>query len=161
VKRATIVGIVIALWMGVCAAGEPTAGGGVPKAIILGSLASVYEPVPFNHAGHVSMASGCSDCHHQHGSVQVQTCPDCHRIDPSAFKKNVAAGKPCKDCHAASPKPGDLGKPGLIAAYHQACFKCHRGEVGSVGKDPKGCTEMCHVPRGAREPGRETVRKTR
>lgn len=152
-KRATIVGIAVALWIGVCAAGDATAGENAPKAITLGSLSKDYEPVRFDHAGHVAMAGGCADCHHQHGSTQVQTCPDCHRIDPSVFKKNVSAGKlrPCRDCHAASARPGEEGKPGLMAAYHQACFKCHRGEVGSVGRDPKGCAEMCHVPRGQAE----------
>jgi predicted CXXCH cytochrome family protein len=150
VKKATIALVAVALWFGVCAPGAATAGGGVPKDLVLGSLSRDYEPVRFNHSGHVSMAGGCADCHHQHGSVEVRSCTECHRIDLSAFRKNVDAGriKACKDCHAASPRPGDVGKPGLKAAYHQACFKCHRGEVGSVGKDPKGCTEMCHVLKG-------------
>ncbi|MGE5698715.1 MAG: cytochrome c3 family protein [Deltaproteobacteria bacterium] len=145
-KRATIIAAALALWIGVYAAAETAAGGGAPAMLELGRLSDLYEPVRFNHAGHVSMAGGCADCHHQHGSVQVQTCPDCHRIDPKSFKKNANAGslKPCRDCHAASAGPGDIGRPGLKAAYHQACFKCHRGDVGSVGKDPKGCTEMCH-----------------
>jgi hypothetical protein len=149
VKKATILVVAVAFWTGVCAAGETTAGGGVPKVLILGSLSREYEPVRFNHSGHVSMAGGCADCHHQHGPAQVQSCPECHRIDPSVFRKNVNAAKlrPCGNCHPASAPPGDIGRPGLKAAYHQACFKCHRGEVGSVGKDPKGCVEMCHVPR--------------
>jgi hypothetical protein len=149
VKRATIIAAALALWIGVCAAGETSAGGGAPTMLELGKLSDVYEPVRFNHAEHVSTAGGCADCHHQHGSMQVQTCPDCHRIDPKAFRKNVNAGslKPCRDCHAASARPGDIGRPTLKAAYHQACFKCHRGDVGSVGNDPKGCTEMCHVPK--------------
>jgi hypothetical protein len=149
VKRATIIAAVLALWIGLWAAGATAADGGVPKMLELGKLSDVYEPVRFNHAGHVSTAGGCADCHHQHGSMQVQSCPDCHRIDPKAFKKNENAGslKPCRDCHTASARPGDIGRPGLKAAYHQACFKCHRGDVGSVGKDPKGCTEMCHVPK--------------
>jgi len=149
VKKATTIVVALALWIGVSAGAESTAGGGVPKVLILGSLSKVYEPVQFNHSGHVSTAGGCADCHHQHGSEQVQTCSECHRIDPSVFKKSldVSKLKPCKDCHPAYARPGDIGRPGLMAAYHQACFKCHRGEVGSVGKDPKGCTEICHAPR--------------
>ena len=148
-KKATVIVVALALWIGVSAGAGSAAGGGVPKVLTLGSLSKVYEPVPFNHSGHVSMAGGCSDCHHQHGSTQVQACSECHRIDPSAFKKNVNVSrlKPCGDCHPASARAEDVGRPGLMAAYHQACFKCHRGEVGSVGKDPKGCTEMCHVPK--------------
>jgi hypothetical protein len=149
VNRATIIAAALALLIGVCAAGGTAADGGVPTVLELGKLSDVYEPVRFNHAGHVSTAGGCADCHHQHGSTQVQACRDCHKIDLSAFRKNVNAGglKPCRECHAASAKPGDIGRPSLKAAYHQACFKCHRGDVGSVGKDPKGCTEMCHAPK--------------
>ena len=153
-KKAALIAVVLSCWIGVSAAGDAPAGGIVPKALLLGSLSRDYEPVKFDHSGHVSMAGGCADCHHQHGSIQVQACSECHRIDPSVFKKSVDAGRirPCKDCHAASARPGEIGKPGLKAAYHQACFKCHRGEVGSVGKDPKGCTEMCHVPKAQAKP---------
>lgn len=148
-KKATIIVVACVLLLGVSAGAGSEAGGNVPKVLTLGSLSKIYEPVQFNHSEHVSSAGGCADCHHQHGPVQVQACSECHRIDPSVFKKNVnaAALKPCRDCHPASARPGDVGRPGLKAAYHQACFKCHRGEVGSVGKDPKGCIEMCHVPK--------------
>jgi hypothetical protein len=149
VKNATVVVMAIALWVGVSAAGEKAGVGNVPKVLLLGSLSQVYEPVRFNHSGHVSTAGGCADCHHQHGSADVRSCKECHRIDPSVFQKNVNAGmlKPCRECHTASAKPGSgIGRPTLKVAYHQACFKCHRGDVGTVGQDPKGCTEMCHAP---------------
>lgn len=146
-KKATIVSAALAVLAAICAAGGAGAGGDVPKVLTLGSLSRLYEPVPFNHSGHVSMAGGCADCHHQHGSTQVQACLECHRIVPSQFKKSVhpAALRPCRECHAASARPGEIGKPALQAAYHRACFKCHRGEVGDVGKDPKACAEMCHL----------------
>jgi predicted CXXCH cytochrome family protein len=139
-----IIVVALALSVGVSSAGETTAGGNLPKSLNLGSLSKVYEPVPFNHSGHVSSAGGCADCHHQHGSVQVQTCVECHRIDPAVFKKSVdtAKFKPCGECHAPSDRPGRIG---LKTAYHQACFKCHKEDVGSGVKNLKGCTEMCHV----------------
>ncbi|HZW36477.1 MAG: cytochrome c3 family protein [Deltaproteobacteria bacterium] len=148
-KNATVAVMVIALWVGISVAGEKAGVGNVPKVLLLGSLSKVYEPVRFNHSGHVSTAGGCADCHHQHGSMDVQSCTGCHRIDPSTFKKSVNAGmlRPCRECHPASVRTGaGTGRPTLKAAYHQACFKCHRGDVGTVGKDPKGCTEMCHLP---------------
>jgi predicted CXXCH cytochrome family protein len=139
-----IIVVALALSVRVSSAGETTAGGNLPKSLTLGSLSKVYEPVPFNHSGHVSSAGGCADCHHQHGSVQVQTCVECHRIDPAVFKKSVdtAKFKPCGECHAPSDRPGRIG---LKTAYHQACFKCHKEDVGSGVKNLKGCTEMCHV----------------
>jgi len=124
------------------------AGGKMPQGIVLGSIAKTYAPVDFNHASHVSNASGCADCHHQHGSGQSLACGECHAIDAAAFKKSVRLSKikACRECHSAAYSVDDPGRPTLKAAYHRACFKCHRGDVGTVGTDPKGCVEMCHVP---------------
>jgi predicted CXXCH cytochrome family protein len=160
VEKALIIGIAIALGIGVSSAVETTAGGSLPKDLTLGSLSKVYEPVPFNHSAHVSAAGGCEDCHHQHASVQVQTCFECHRIDPSVFKKNVdtAKFKPCGECHAPSDRPGRIG---LKTAYHQACLKCHKEDVGSGVKNLKGCTEMCHVLKTKGKPVREKARYPR
>ncbi|MBW6502822.1 cytochrome c family protein [bacterium] len=146
-RKATIILVAIALCIGVSAAGETTAVGNVPKVLVLGSLSKVYEPVRFNHPEHVSAAGGCADCHHQHGTVQVDACAECHPIDPSVFKKNLNVGKlkACGECHPASERPGSIARRGLKDAYHQACFKCHKSDVGSGVKNLAGCTEMCHV----------------
>ncbi len=123
-------------------------GGKMPQTIVLGSIAKSYEPVKFNHASHLSNASGCADCHHQHGTGQSLACTECHAIDAAVFKKSVRLSKikPCRECHPSAYNEGDPGRPTLKAAYHRACFKCHRGDVGTVGTDPKGCVEMCHTP---------------
>lgn len=143
-KKAPVIVVAIALWIGISSASDTTTGKDLPKEVTLGSLSNVYEPVQFNHSGHVSTAGGCVDCHHQHGKVDVQSCSECHRFDPSAFKKNVIAGKvkACRTCHLASDQPGRVG---LKTAYHKACFKCHKADVGSGVKNLEGCTEMCHV----------------
>jgi hypothetical protein len=156
VKKATIIPVAIIFWMVGIAAQGMASGENLPKVLLLGSLSKVYEPVRFDHAEHVSMVGGCADCHHQHRAMQIQACSECHRIDSAAFKRNVLADKllPCRDCHMASEKPGITGVPSLKAAYHQACLKCHWGEVGSAGKTLEGCTEMCHVPK-AREKQQE------
>jgi hypothetical protein len=136
----------LAFLTGISSAGDTTAMGDVPKVLLLESLSEVYEPVRFDHAEHVSAAGGCEECHHQHRSMKVQSCSECHRIDPSFFKKNVKPGtlKPCGECHPVSDRPGNKGRLELKAAYHQACFRCHKEEV--AGK-PKGCTGICHVKR--------------
>lgn len=143
-KKAMIIVAAIALWIGISSASDTTTGKDLPKDVLLGSLSNIYEPVPFNHSGHVSTAGGCADCHHQHGTVDVASCSDCHRLDPAAFKKNVIAGKvkACRECHLATDQPG---KVGLKTAYHKACFKCHKADVGSGVKNLTGCTEMCHA----------------
>lgn len=146
-KKATIILVAIALCIGVSASSETTAVGNLPKDVVLGSLSKIYEPVRFNHSEHVSSAGGCADCHHQHGTMPVNSCSECHPIDPAVFKKNLNVGKlkPCGECHPASERPGSVARRGLKDAYHQACFKCHKSDVGSGVKNLAGCTEMCHV----------------
>jgi hypothetical protein len=123
--------------------------GKLPKIIVLGSLSKTYEPVRFDHEKHLSLADGCEGCHHQHRLMPIQNCKDCHRFDPASFRKNVLQDRvlPCRDCHPAKDTPGATGQLGLKAAYHNACNKCHWGEVGA--KNLSGCTEVCHVPKGA------------
>jgi hypothetical protein len=145
---------------GAASKATPSAGG-MPDTVILESLANRYEAVEFDHSGHVDMASGCGDCHHQHGTDQLLGCRKCHSLDPSAFRKsvNVETFRSCKECHAGpSPKP-DPARTGLSAAYHRACFRCHR-EVGSVGEDPKGCTEVCHAKHETGKTANEEKPKT-
>lgn len=135
----------------------PTPAGKMPQVILISSIAKTYGPVKFDHASHVSNAGACAECHHQHGTGESLACGECHGIDPTAFKKSVKLAKmqPCRACHSSSYPDADPGRPGLKAAYHRACFKCHRGDVGSVGKDPKGCVEMCHVPAPQAKLGRK------
>jgi hypothetical protein len=154
VKKTTILLAVMLLCIGVSASSEPTALGNIPKDFVLGSLSKIYEPVRFNHAEHISAAGGCADCHHQHGEIQVSACAECHPIDPSVFKKNLRVGKlkACGECHPASARPGSIARRELKDAYHKACFKCHRSDVGSGVKNLEGCTEMCHVLKAPGKP---------
>ena len=140
--------LAVAIGAGAEATPAQTAGpakGKMPGKVILGTLADRYRPVAFDHAKHVGMAGSCAECHHQHEGDRALTCTGCHRMDAAVFRKNVdlARIRPCGGCHPAKDNPGNPGMPTLKAAYHRACIQCHR-DVGSVGKDPKGCTETCH-----------------
>lgn len=143
-KRAIVLSIVACGFLALAPVLRAGVGSGQSK-LVLDRIAETYAPVVFDHAMHEGQASGCNDCHHQHGGYAVQSCGECHRIDAAAFKRSADVRKirPCRDCHPASVQAGDPGKPTLKAAYHRACFRCHK-EIGSVGKDPKGCTETCH-----------------
>ena len=118
--------------------------GKLPGKLLLGSIAEQYRPVDFDHAKHVGISGSCAECHHQHDGGHL-SCSNCHRIDAADFRKNLnpARIRPCGECHPATYHSENPGLPTLKAAYHRACLNCHR-EVGSVGKDPKGCTEFCH-----------------
>jgi hypothetical protein len=120
----------------------PSSQKSVPDVILLDSLADQYEAVEFDHSMHISFAEDCSQCHHQH--IAEMECDMCHAITASTFKKSVVNSfLSCRDCHETF-DPNQPGLIGLKGAYHRACFQCHQG-MGSVGLDPKGCTESCHA----------------
>lgn len=116
----------------------------VPAVIELGSLSDRFEAVTFDHGTHTLIAGDCGVCHHEHGTNSGFPCKDCHDVAPETFRKSVSnTFMACSMCH------GDFDRdmahvPGLKAAYHRKCFKCHRG-IGNLGLDPQGCTEMCHA----------------
>jgi hypothetical protein len=150
--HAAVLFLVVAFAAALAAAAGPSAPapavkpvGKMPGTLILGSIADRYPPVKFDHGKHVGMASGCAECHHQHDGGTAASCGGCHKVDPAAFRKNVNLAKirPCGECHPTSWKADRPGLPTLKAAYHRACIRCHK-DVGSVGKDPKGCAELCH-----------------
>lgn len=152
-KKGTMIVLAIVLCTGISAAGEKDPAVNLPKVLTLGSLSKVYEPVRFNHAEHISYAGGCADCHHQHVGMQVSPCLECHQIDPAVFRKNASASRlrPCGECHPVAERPPTSERPKgvshleLKAAYHQACMKCHRSDVGGGVKNLKDCTVMCHA----------------
>jgi hypothetical protein len=152
VKKTILPALVLALGAALLPAAYAGSGAGSgrpPDIIVLDRLTDAYGPVTLNHAGHAQTAGGCTECHHQHGQGQSLSCGDCHAVQPEAFKKSALPGKlkGCRSCHPLSIKPDSPEVPTLKAAYHRACFKCHR-DMGSVGKDPKGCTETCHALKG-------------
>ncbi|OIP61653.1 MAG: hypothetical protein CO150_05430 [Nitrospirae bacterium CG_4_9_14_3_um_filter_53_35] len=115
-----------------------------PGTILLDSLSRIYEPVNFNHEMHTSIAEHCSQCHHQHPSAKEVTCMECHSLTASDFKKSAATGFiACRSCHEAI-DPAQPNMPGLKAAYHRACFRCHR-DMGDAGLDPQSCSMKCHA----------------
>jgi hypothetical protein len=118
----------------------------VPEVITLDSLTDKYESVVFTHGRHATLAGNCGTCHHEHGDSGKLPCKSCHSLDVSAFKNSVTHSfTACKSCHSAY-APENPKMPGLKVAYHSSCMQCHKG-MGNVGKDPKGCAELCHAKR--------------
>ncbi len=80
-----------------------------PEIVILDQLANLYEPVPFAHKLHATMAEmsgGCAFCHH--------------------YSEVDAEVPPCRECHSEKHQMGNLRQPGLKGAYHRQCISCHR-----------------------------------
>jgi len=164
--------LAILLGAAICGAWIPSAGadgsaparhprGRMPGTITLRTLSSEYAPVVFDHAAHLGEAEGCGQCHHRHDPGTAAGCEGCHSLDPPGSGTAVRAARvrPCGQCHPAAPSRTDLSRPALKAAYHRVCFRCHR-EVGSVGEDPKGCTEMCHARIPIQEAFHEKTRES-
>lgn len=119
-----------------------------PKVILLNSISNKYTPVKFNHEKHISMSGGCSQCHHEHQKNESLTCKDCHNLTPALFKNSVHRNfMACRNCHSEF-NPQVPQMPDLKAAYHRACFQCHRGM--DVGIEPKGCAGRCHLLKTAK-----------
>lgn len=104
-----------------------------PEVVILDQLERLYEPVPFAHKLHASMADmsgGCTFCHHY--SEAAQKVP------------------PCRECHEENRAAGDLRQPGLKGAYHRQCIGCHRDwshETGCIA-----CHEVKQEPVAEEQP---------
>lgn len=104
----------------------------LPEIVMLGHLATLYEPVPFDHKTHVRMAEmsgGCVLCHH-----------------------HTPEGRPhasCRSCHPQESVRDNVELPGLKGAYHRQCLNCHQEWSHATA-----CS-ACHVPRsrGAECPG--------
>jgi len=119
----------------------------IPDVIMLNSLASLYEPVRFDHARHIKVMRDCGACHH-HTIGAPSDDRNCGRCHQSMEPKPAVA---CRQCHAANPFTAEYlkathedknryhrDKPGLKAAYHLSCTGCHE-----KGSGPTGCTD-CH-----------------
>lgn len=118
-----------------------------PTKATLDSLSNKYGPVIFDHAKHMGIAGNCGTCHHEHGDFSTLPCKECHALDSAVFRNSAVNNfLACKNCHGQY-DPSSPGMPGLKTAYHQQCFKCHRG-MGDVGISPAGCTNMCHGRKG-------------
>ena len=137
---------------GICLMSTPFAAAqsdDAPDEAVLDQLASLYEPVVFDHAAHVDIvANDCSICHH-HTTGKPTTnsrCMKCHA------NSGPAAEVACHDCHPQNRFSAEYlrrlesdveryhkDKPGLKGAYHRLCMGCH-AEVGG----PTGCQD-CHA----------------
>jgi len=116
--------------------------------IALGNLGNIYEPVLFDHAMHMDLAS-CASCHHHTTGTNMLAedtkCFTCHK--ESCTSCSVA----CTGCHAGNPESaGKAGKSqatnryhsdptGLKRAYHLKCLGCHREMEAAIG------CEDCHA----------------
>lgn len=119
-----------------------------PDDVELDALVNLYEPVTFDHAMHVEVAS-CENCHHHTAGLTVEDekCLQCHKENDTADEVT------CGGCHPANPSSAEqvrasmdtdlfhTNTAGLKRAYHLKCLGCHT-EMDA----PSGCQD-CHPKR--------------
>jgi hypothetical protein len=119
-----------------------------PEVIELDHLGNIYEPVFFDHAMHMDVAS-CATCHHHTTGepAEDEKCLQCHQESGEADE--IA----CGECHPENRGRAENTRAlmdadlfhndtaGLKRAYHLKCLGCHR-EIDL----PSGC-EDCHLKR--------------
>lgn len=138
----------------------------VKEKLEIKTIAREYKPATLPHQKIVKKLREISNKNSLarvfHAGYGAETlCRGCHhRTQTEAAMEN--AMPKCSSCHGEPFKPGELGKPGLMGAYHQQCIGCH--ETMKIKPRALQC-EKCHpskkkspvVMRREAEP--ETARK--
>lgn len=101
----------------------------VPEKLEIKALEKEFKPAALPHQKIVARLTTISNENSLarvfHAGMGDQTlCSGCHHAsEPSAAQeKKVPA---CTSCHGAPFQPGNLGKPGILGAYHRQCIGCH------------------------------------
>ncbi len=120
----------------------------VPDKILINTIEKEFKPAEFPHGKIVANLSGISNksplakaFHAQKGENAI--CAGCHHHteQAAAQSRKVPA---CASCHTRSFDPSNLGRPGILAAYHRQCMGCHE----AMNQKPLSleCAK-CHQPK--------------
>ena len=117
-----------------------------PDVVMLDELASVYDPVPFDHKTHAAMAEmwqGCETCHHRTPVAETAAATQPGGFVSHARTQANAVNIPaCKECHQTDVVTADIRMPNLKGAYHRQCLNCHRDWTN------ENACSACHRERG-------------
>jgi len=115
-----------------------------PDVVVLKELVAQYEPVPFDHRSHASMAQmagGCQKCHHRPPQPATQPTTQSALVENAVLTQEDSAAIPaCKSCHATGEPQATIRMPSLKGAYHRQCLNCHREWAHENSCD------ACHKP---------------
>lgn len=117
----------------------------VPEKVKIEKLAKEYQPSEMPHQKitkkltEISNKSSLARVFHPAKSPNDQTlCQGCHHYSREPAAKKFPG---CRACHGQPFNPIQLGKPGIMAAYHQQCIGCHT----AMGHKPKALEcDKCH-----------------
>lgn len=101
----------------------------VPEKLAIKILEKEFKPAELPHQKIVAKLTAISNQNSLarvfHASGGEQTlCAGCHhKSDYSAAQQKKVPQ--CSTCHSRPFNPADLGKPGILGAYHRQCIGCH------------------------------------
>ncbi len=120
----------------------------VPEKVLIKTTEKEFKPVDFAHGKIVASLTRISNqsslakvFHAPKGENAI--CSGCHhRTEQAAAQsKKVPA---CVSCHTRRFDPSNLGRPGILAAYHRQCMGCHE----AMNQKPASLEcEKCHQPK--------------
>lgn len=101
----------------------------VPEKVLIKALEKEFKPADFPHQKIVTKLTKISNesslARVFHAGISDQAlCSGCHhKTDPAAAQaKKVPT---CNTCHSRPFDARELGKPGILGAYHRQCTGCH------------------------------------
>jgi hypothetical protein len=102
----------------------------VPQKLAIKLLEKEFKPAEFPHQKIVAKLTAISNQNslarvfHAAGGKEA-LCAGCHhKTDYAAAQANKTPQ--CSSCHSRPFDPKELGKPGILAAYHRQCIGCHQ-----------------------------------
>ncbi len=99
----------------------------LPEKLLINVLENEFKPAELPHLRIVNTLltiSNVSPLARWFHSVRKQAlCSGCHH--KSELQQTAANVPKCSACHSRPFDPKKLGKPGIMAAYHQQCIGCH------------------------------------
>jgi hypothetical protein len=101
----------------------------VPEKLSIKALEKEFKPADFPHQKIVARLTKISNesslARVFHTRLGDQTlCSGCHHKTDSAAAQAKKVPT-CSACHSRPFNPKELGKPGILGAYHQQCLGCH------------------------------------
>ena len=122
---------------------EPMALDRIPDTVVIKSLVNYFEAVVMPHRRIVlkltQALKGSQLAQYFHAEATT-LCQGCHHNSPATDKPPQ-----CASCHGRTSEGLNLMRPGLLAAYHQQCIKCH-DQMGLEKPASRECTS-CHAKR--------------
>ncbi len=122
----------------------------LPEVVEIKALQKEFQPAKFPHKkivlklAKISNNSSLASTFHSRAG-QESICSGCHhKSDPAASQKKKVPN--CVSCHSKNRATNkNLGRPGILGAYHQQCIGCHQ----AMDQKPKSheCAK-CHGEKG-------------